>query len=157
MRYEFASEQQDWSHKTRWRPLRKRCFANADIVKKSCGMYLFSFRDSRSINRSIPKPYASAKREWHGPAMVLPSQHRSSREMPTSKANEPFAMQYLMVVKYRNGSKATDLRWSFNVRLSPESDHKSGHARGCALLCHGALPLAAFPNAIGVIADIRPS
>src|SRR5580704_13399061 len=89
-------------------------------------MYLFSFRDSRSINRSIPKPYASAKREWHGPAMVLPSQHRSSREMPTSKANEPFAMQYLMVVKYRNGSKATDLRWSFHVRLSPDCVAKPG-------------------------------
>jgi hypothetical protein len=35
--------------------LRKKCFANADNVKKLCGMYLFFFRDGRSLNPVDPE------------------------------------------------------------------------------------------------------
>jgi hypothetical protein len=96
----------------------KRCFANADIVKKLCGMYLFFFGTVVPLTRSIPKPYAWAKREWHRPAGVLLRQHRSPREVPTSKANEPFAMRHLMVVKCRNGSIASFWALQPDVRSS---------------------------------------
>jgi hypothetical protein len=38
------------------------------------------------------------------------------------------AMRKCGATKCRYGSQATDLRWSCNVRYSPESDHKSVHA-----------------------------
>jgi|ERR1700722_606051 len=71
-----------------------------------------------------------------GPAVTL-----VARVAPTGLANKPFALRQLTDSRCRYGSKATDLRWSFNVRLSPESDHKSGHARGCAI----ALPSSSTP------------
>ena len=38
------------------------------------------------------------------------------------KVNEPFALRRLMVVKCRDGSLATDLRRSRDLRFSSESD-----------------------------------